>query len=87
MQPSCDWPSGMVRPVTPLEKIRRAFRKPAEAGRLKQALREARAHVYRQQFSKCSLCKAGAFASRHEQDRADAEAWLARYGDLLDSIG
>jgi len=37
---------------------------------MREALRQARVHVYRQ------------LQGRHEQDRADAEAWLAQWGDL-----
>ena len=36
---------------------------------LQQALREASAHVFRQQH-----------AGTHEQDRADAREWMDRYG-------
>jgi hypothetical protein len=42
----------------------------ARSRKLREALRQARVHVYRQ------------FQGRHEQDRADAEAWLAQWGDL-----
>ena len=38
--------------------------------KLREALRQARVHVYRQ------------LQGRHEQDRAEAEAWLAQWGDL-----
>lgn len=48
---------------------------PADLERLRQCIREARAHVVRQQF-----------AGRHEQDRADAVEWLARWGELVKSI-
>ena len=37
-----------------------------------QCIKEARIHVYRQQHGK------------HEQDRADALAWLGRYGSTND---
>jgi hypothetical protein len=43
-----------------------------EIERLKQALKEAKAHVYRQQY-----------VGKHEQDRLDASKWLERYGELL----
>ena len=42
----------------------------ARSRKLREALRQARVHVYRQ------------LNGRHEQDRADAEAWLAQWGDL-----
>jgi hypothetical protein len=41
-----------------------------QARAMREALRQARVHVYRQ------------LQGRHEQDRADAEAWLAQWGDL-----
>jgi hypothetical protein len=37
-----------------------------------QCIKEARIHVYRQQHGK------------HDQDRADALAWLGRYGSTND---
>ena len=37
---------------------------------LRQCIREARSHVVRQQF-----------AGKHEQDRADAKAWMGRWGE------
>ena len=40
-----------------------------EVDQLRKCIREARSHVVRQQF-----------AGKHEQDRADAIAWLARWG-------
>jgi len=44
---------------------------PCEQARaMREALRQARVHVYRQ------------IQGRHEQDRADADAWLAQWGDL-----
>lgn len=39
--------------------------------KLQAALRSARPHVYRQQHH-----------GRHEQDRADAVAWISRYGTI-----
>ena len=42
----------------------------ARSRKLREALRQARVHVYRQ------------LQGRHEQDRAGAEAWLAQWGDL-----
>ena len=42
----------------------------ARSRKLREALRQARVHVYRQ------------LNGRHEQDRADAESWLAQWGDL-----
>lgn len=41
----------------------------AEITELKEAVVTARAHVYRQQGH-----------GKHEQDRADAVAWIKRYG-------
>ena len=41
----------------------------AEITELKEAVVTARAHVYRQQL-----------VGKHEQDRADAVAWIKRYG-------
>lgn len=44
---------------------------PCEQARaMREALRQARVHVYRQ------------IQGRHEQDRADAEAWLKEWGEL-----
>lgn len=43
--------------------------------RIRQALRKAIPHVQRQ-----------VFAGKHEQDRADAKAWLAEYVDLVDAL-
>jgi hypothetical protein len=48
---------------------------PDDTGHLRQCIREARAHVVRQQF-----------AGKHEQDRADAVEWLERWGELVESI-
>lgn len=41
---------------------------------LRQALEEARAHVYRQRYH-----------GRHEQDRIDAEEWWSRYKNFFRS--
>ena len=38
--------------------------------RLQQCVKEARAHVFRQQF-----------AGKHEQDRIDAADWLKKWGE------
>ena len=38
---------------------------------LRQALKEARTHVYRQQHH-----------GKHEQDRADAVAWMSKWGRM-----
>ncbi len=43
--------------------------------RLEQALREAIPHVWRQQF-----------AGKHEQDKADAKQWWAKFKDVRDEL-
>jgi hypothetical protein len=43
--------------------------------RLEAALRQALPHVLRQMDG-----------GRHEQDRADAKAWVSEYADVLDAL-
>jgi hypothetical protein len=61
-----------VKPHTPIAaRLARGWLiERARSRKLRGALRQARVHVYRQ------------LHGRHEQDRADAEVWLAQWGDL-----
>jgi hypothetical protein len=45
----------------------------SELAELQEAIREARAHVYRQRYY-----------GKHEQDRIDAEEWWAKYSGILE---
>ena len=45
----------------------------SELDELREAIREARAHVYRQRYY-----------GKHEQDRIDAEEWWAKYSGILE---
>jgi hypothetical protein len=49
--------------------------KKSDLSRMREALYKAIAHVQRQ-----------IYAGKHEQDRKDAQTWLAEYADLVEEI-
>ena len=52
------------------ERLRNS--KPLTRAELRQCIKEARAHVVRQEF-----------AGKHEQDRLDAIEWVKKWGDRV----
>jgi|10_taG_2_1085330.scaffolds.fasta_scaffold00775_3 hypothetical protein len=56
--------------MSTLERLRNS--KPLTRAELRQCIKEAHAHVVRQEF-----------AGKHEQDRLDAIAWLKKWRDRV----
>jgi hypothetical protein len=56
--------------MSTLERLRNS--KPLTRAELRQCIKEARAHVVRQEF-----------AGKHEQDRLDAIEWVKKWGDRV----
>jgi hypothetical protein len=56
--------------MSTLERLRNS--KPLTKAELRQCIKEARAHVVRQEF-----------AGKHEQDRLDAVEWVKKWGNRV----
>lgn len=56
--------------MSTLERLRNS--KPLTNAELRQCIKEARAHVARQEF-----------AGKHEQDRLDAVEWVKKWGNRV----